>query len=148
MSRGSLFMRCPVIHFFLLLGLAGCTHRFTQADEVAIRQVMHAQEERWNAGDIPGFMQGYSDTICFIGRRGRTCGREAVTANYISSYPDQEAMGRLAFGIIEVVPVGEAGAWLTGTWQLARRKDTLAGGYSLLWTRERVGWRIVRDHSY
>jgi hypothetical protein len=75
----------------LVLFLAGCTADFTSADTEAIRDVMAMQEAAWDRGDIPGFMEGYSDTVCFISKRGVTCGREAVTANYLRSYPDKEA---------------------------------------------------------
>ncbi len=128
----------------------GCSqrYRFEQGDETAIRQVMTEQESAWNAGDIHGFMEGYADSVCFIGKSGRTCGREAVTANYVRSYPDKAAMGDLTFGIHEVVPAGADHAWLTGTWSLVRTADTLGGGFSLLWQRTPAGWRILRDHTY
>lgn len=132
----------------LLLVFAGCTSSFGSNDEAAIRTVMSEQGTAWDEGDIPGFMEGYSDTICFIGKKGKTCGREAVTANYIKSYPDKAAMGDLSFGIHEVIPAGADHAWMTGTWTLYRAADTLGGGFSLLWARETEGWRIVRDHTY
>lgn len=132
----------------LALFLVACSTVFGPADEAAIRAVMAGQEEAWDRGDIPGFMEGYSDSICFIGRRGRTCGRDAVTANYLRKYPDKAAMGDLTFGIHEVVPAGAGHAWLTGTWQLVRPADTLGGGFTLLWVKGPEGWKIVRDHSY
>ncbi|MBL7940923.1 MAG: nuclear transport factor 2 family protein [Flavobacteriales bacterium] len=109
---------------------------------------MMDQEQAWDHGDIPAFMQHYSDTICFIGRGSRTCGREAVTANYLKTYPDKGAMGDLSFGIDEILPAGKDHAWVTGTWKLYRATDTVGGGFSLLWAKERAGWRIVRDHTY
>ncbi len=115
---------------------------------VAIQQVMRDQEKVWNRGDIPGFMIGYSDTICFIGSKGRTCGKESVTANYLHSYPDAGAMGLLHFDIDERLPIGALNAWVTGRWTLHRSADTLAGGFTLLWAKEGSDWRIVRDHSY
>ncbi|MEZ4738080.1 MAG: nuclear transport factor 2 family protein [Flavobacteriales bacterium] len=116
--------------------------------ERAIRTVMAEQESAWDRGDIPGFMEGYSDTICLISRKGRTCGRDAVTANYIKSYPDRSAMGDLAFTIHEVLPSGSSNAWVTGEWVLYREADTVQGGFSLFWAKETEGWRIVRDHTY
>ncbi len=128
--------------------LAGCSGKKPSFDAAPILTVMDQQEQAWNRGDLPGFMSGYSDTICFIGSRGMTCGRDEVTANYVKSYPDARAMGKLTFGILEVVPAGEGHAWVSGTWALARTRDTLSGGYSLLWVKESGAWRIVRDHSY
>jgi len=123
-------------------------HAFSSADEQAIRSVMAQQESAWDRGDIPGFMAGYADTVVFLSPQGSTRGREAVTANYMRSYPDVQAMGDLTFGINEVVPAGARHAWSTGTWRLVRAADTLSGAYSLLWVRQAEGWRIARDHTY
>lgn len=131
--------------FFHLLQSCG-----TPKDDphTAIRQVMALQEAAWDRGDIPGFMDGYADTVCFIGRNSRTCGREAVEARYLQRYPDKAAMGDLSFGIDEVLLAGERHAWLTGSWELVRTADTLGGGFSLFWVKGPQGWRIVRDHTY
>lgn len=119
-----------------------------QADEGAIRKVMDEQEAAWDRGDIRGYMAGYAEDVCFIGRRGRTCGKEAVTLNYEKSYPDKAAMGDLHFALHEVLPAGGEHAWVTGTWELFRAADTLSGGFSLLWRKGPDGWLILRDHSY
>jgi uncharacterized protein (TIGR02246 family) len=132
----------------LLLILTACAPDFGPKDEAAIRQVMAQQEVAWDRGDITGFMEGYADTVCFLSRRGPTCGRDAVTANYRRSYPDAMAMGDLAFNIQEVLPAGGDHAWVTGTWEVHRATDTIGGGFSLLWVRGPQGWRIVRDHTY
>jgi len=132
---------------FLLL-LVSCAPRFNASDEEAIRRVMSDQEAAWDRGDIVAFMKGYTDSVCFISKKGMICGREAVTENYEQSYPDKAAMGDLAFGIHEVVPAGAYNAWVTGTWELYRTADTLGGGFSLLWAKGSEGWRIARDHTY
>ncbi len=117
-------------------------------DMAPIRVALSDQEQAWDRGDIPGFMNAYSDTICFISSRGERCGKEEVAASYQRNYPDKAAMGDLAFEIHEVIPVGRGHAWCTGTWQLYRSADTLGGGFTLLWTLEEQGWRITRDHTY
>lgn len=139
-------MKHPIALILLFL-LASCA-TFTKGDEQAIREVMAMQESAWDRGDIPGFMNGYADSVCFASPHGSTCGRDAVTANYQKSYPDQAAMGDLTFGIDEVLGVDADHAWVTGTWKLHRRADTLGGGYSLLWCRLPQGWRILRDNTY
>ncbi|HNR56027.1 MAG TPA: nuclear transport factor 2 family protein [Flavobacteriales bacterium] len=142
-SPGSCALPLIVI---LIHGCGGASEPAT--DEAAIRKVMAGQEAAWDRGDLSGFMDGYDDRVCFIGRKGMTCGRDAVTRNYEKSYPDQAAMGDLRFTIHEVLPAGTGHAWVTGNWQLTRTSDTLGGGFSLLWKREKAGWRIIRDHSY
>lgn len=131
-----------------MLLMIGCGSTPVTFGPDLIRIAMADQQKAWNAGDIKSFMIGYSDTICFINSKGTTCGREAVTANYERSYPDREAMGHLEFGIDEIIPAGEKHAWVTGTWALERTADTLNGGFSLLWVKEKDTWRIVRDHTY
>lgn len=121
---------------------------FTRKDDASIRQVMSAQEKAWDRGDIPGFMEGYSDSVCFVSKKGITCGKAGVTANYVKSYPDKAAMGDLTFGGLEILGAGADNAWCTGTWELIRAQDTLGGGFSLLWERTAQGWRILRDHTY
>lgn len=136
-------------HLYLLCAaMLGCGRTFTPADEAAIHRVMDDQEQAWDRGDIPGFMEGYADSVCFIGKNGRTCGKAAVTANYQRSYPDRAAMGDLTFDRLEVLPAGADHAWCTGRWRLVRAVDTLGGGFSLFWEREAQGWRILRDHTY
>ncbi len=132
---------------------------FTSADDTAIREVMADQERAWDRGDIPGFMEGYADSICFISLKGKSCGKAAVTAHYVKTYPDKAAMGDLSFGQLEILGAGANNAWATGTWKLVRAADTLGGGFSLFWQRMPQGrlregasatarWRIVRDHTY
>lgn len=120
---------------------------FSPADADSIRAVMDRQEKAWDRGDLDDFMAGYSDSTCFIGRKGLTCGKKEVTASYKEAYPDT-AMGDLTFGITELKAAGADHAWLTGTWRLRFPHDTLGGGFSLLWQREGSHWRILRDHSY
>lgn len=131
-----------------LLCCVCCSSNSMNDADAAIRGVMAEQEAAWDRGDIPAFMAGYSDTICFISKKGKTCSKAAVTANYLKTYPDKRIMGDLQFGIHEIVMAGTDNAWLTGTWELYRAADTLGGGFSLLWAKEQVGWRIVRDHTY
>ncbi|HEY0977881.1 MAG TPA: nuclear transport factor 2 family protein [Flavobacteriales bacterium] len=144
-------MRILSLPFAALLVLSACQRPDAAADAQAIREVMDRQQRDWNEGDILGFMDGYADSVCFLGRKGRTCGRTAVTAQYIRNYPDTTAMGKLTFSDLEVLPAGNH-AWCTGKWQLVRNgkepRDTLGGGFSLYWQRGNKGWRILRDHTY
>lgn len=134
----------PLFGLFLLFA---CGPGPTTNDDAAIRNAMQLQQVAWNNGDIPGFMIAYSDTICFISKKGRTCGKAAVTSNYQQSYPDKATMGQLQFGIHEVLPANDR-AWVTGSWELHREKDTVGGGFSLFWVNEDGNWRIVRDNTY
>ncbi len=140
-------MRFSVIPLIGSICLFSCASS-SNHPEAAIRQVMADQEAAWDRGDIPGFMDGYADTVCFIGPNSRTCGREAVQARYMQRYPDRASMGDLSFGIDEVVIAGDRNAWLTGTWRLVRAADTLGGGFALFWAHGPDGWRVARDMTY
>ena len=142
------FLAIAMVRITALLLLFVSCATFQAEDEAAIRMVMAQQEVAWDKGDIPGFMEGYADSICFIGRNERTCGKEKVTANYLKSYPDRARMGDLTFELDEVVPAGPVNAWVTGGWTLHRATDTVGGGFSLLWAKGPKGWQIVRDHTY
>ncbi len=133
---------------FILLLVACAPQEFNAADEEAIRSVMAEQQVAWNNGDIPGYMEGYSDSICFISTSERACGKAEVTGRYERKYADREAMGRLDFSGLEVLTAGKDHAWCSGAWRLRRSADTLSGGFSLLWERTSKGWKILRDQSY
>ena len=135
--------------FFVAFSIWGCTSSdLTGADRDAIKSVMAEQAAAWNEGDIPGFMEAYADSACFITARERTCGRVAVTARYEMRYRVRKAMGKLEFDRIEVLGAGADHAWCTGAWRLTREQDTLSCEFSLFWMRTAQGWRILRDHTY
>ena len=115
-----------------------------------IDSIMQNQEESWNRGDIPSFMNGYwkNDSLSFISRRGLTKGFNATLENYFGSYPDTTSMGRLEFNNQEILRIEDHHALVIGSWTLFRTADTLTGMYSLTWrwNKER-GWEIIADHS-
>jgi ketosteroid isomerase-like protein len=132
----------------LALSLVCCNNGNKPIADAAIRGEMDRQALAWNRGDIPGFMAAYADSICFISAKERTCGKALVTKRYMNRYPNKATMGKLEFGQLEILPAGADHAWCTGTWRLARRADTLSGGFSLFWVLTPAGWRILRDHTY
>lgn len=118
-------------------------------DSLAIEELMKAQEAAWNFGDIETFMQSYwkSDSLRFIGKRGLQMGWQNTLDNYKKSYPDQAAMGRLAFENLDIDRLDSDHAFVIGRWTLYRAVDTLGGHYSLLWKKINNKWVIVADHS-
>jgi ketosteroid isomerase-like protein len=111
--------------------------------------VIRAQEDAWNRGDIAGFMEGYerSEDITFSSDRGMTRGWQAVLDRYRKTYPDRGAMGKLTFTNLEVTPLGDDAALVTGEWRLERERDAPGGVFSLVMKRLPQGWRIVHDHT-
>ncbi len=115
----------------------------------AIDRIMAAQETAWNTGDLDAFMSGYweSDSLTFVGSKGLTKGYAPVLANYKKSYPNQAAMGKLAFDVLSKEPLGDKAYQVLGKWTLFRTEDTLSGHYTLLWKYLNKEWVIVTDHS-
>ena len=79
--------RLTVLCFLLMASLAsGLQANGQGADTLAIRQVLQRQEDAWNRGDIPAFMEGYwkSDSLVFTGASGPTRGWQATLENLLA----------------------------------------------------------------
>lgn len=120
-----------------------------RAEENAIRQVMHTQQEAWNRADIETFMEGYwkSDSLKFIGRNGITYGWQTTLDNYKKSYPTPDAMGKLTFTILTLDILSETSAFMIGRWHLKRATDEPGGHFTLLWRKINGKWVIIADHT-
>ena len=121
---------------------------FAQTNVEAIKKVLDEQQECWNSGDIPCFMEGYwkSDSLKFIGKSGIKYGWQNTLDNYIKSYPDKATMGVLTFGLLNIEPVGPD-YLVTGTWHLQRKEDAPNGLFTLIWRKIDGEWKIIYDHS-
>jgi ketosteroid isomerase-like protein len=128
---------------FLTIGL--------QAQETGRERVlrnMAQQQEAWNRGDVPGFMEHYwhDDSLKFIGSKGITYGWQKTLDNYLKSYPDKAAMGSLKFTIVEATLLSPVSVYVIGKWELQKEKP--AGGYfTLMWKKIGGKWVIVSDHT-
>jgi ketosteroid isomerase-like protein len=117
----------------------------------AIISVLNKSADDWNRGDIDAFATSYKNSpdILFIGRPIRH-GYAQMLARYKASYPTQERMGTLSFTQLEVQPLDERIATVTGNFHLER---SLSGGgnadgyFLLVMERTPQGWKVVRDDS-
>jgi ketosteroid isomerase-like protein len=114
-----------------------------------IREVLHAQQEAWNSGDIDKFMNGYarSKSTSFVSEDTITLGWQTVRDRYKKKYSDREAMGTLTFSDLEITALGSNAAIAVGRWQLERKSDQPHGRFTLVFRRLAEGWRIVHDHT-
>ena len=135
--------------FLLLFVLASHAGFSQKSEEAKIRQLLLAQTESWNRGDIEGFMQTYwkSDSLMFIGKSGVTRGWQKTLENYKKGYPDAAAMGKLSFDILSVKMVAQNHCFVVGKWMLKRSIGDVSGHYTLLLKKMGGRWVIVADHS-
>ena len=120
-------------------------------DAQAIRAVMDRTVVDWNRGDLDAFATGYKNSpdILFVGPKIAR-GYEQMLESYRKGYPTKEKMGTLSFSEVEVQPLDERFATVTGKFHLER---TATGGgnadgfYLLVFEKTPDGWKIVRDDS-
>lgn len=139
-------MKIALSFLFLIISAVA----FSQSnEEKAIRQILAAQTQSWNRGDIKGFMQTYwrSDSMMFIGKGGVHFGWETTLNNYKKAYPDTAAMGKLSFNIITVKKLSPEYYYVVGKWMLKRTAGDLNGHYDLLLRKIKGKWVIIADHS-
>jgi uncharacterized protein (TIGR02246 family) len=117
-----------------------------------IRTLFKNSEAAWNRGDLPAFASDYEDSpeTTFIGREITRGGTRAILERYRRSYPNREAMGRLAFSEIEIRTLAADVALATGKYELKRTVaaggDT-SGRFTLVLRKSAAGWKIIHDHS-
>lgn len=117
----------------------------------AIRAVLDKQVEDWNRGDMEAFTAGYKNSpdILFIGSK-ISRGYAQMVETYRRNYGTKEKMGTLSFSELEVQPLDEQLATVTGHFHLER---TAAGGgnsdghFLLVFEKTPEGWKIVRDDT-
>lgn len=124
---------------------------------IQIEAALEDSADAWNRGDLDAFLAVYSDDpgITFTGAKGIERGVGAIRGRYARHYPDQFGPGErprrslLSFAFEEFQLIGRTHAHLIARWTLtpAAGGATTTGMTSLLFRRERGGWKIVADHS-
>ena len=114
-----------------------------------IEKVLTLQQDAWNRGDIPGFVEYYwkSSELTFSGANGVTRGWDGLLARYQRSYPDRATMGKLSFSDLETRMLAPDAALVLGRWRLTREKDAPGGVFTLVVRKFPIGWRVIHDHT-
>jgi uncharacterized protein (TIGR02246 family) len=121
------------------------------AEAQAITTVLNKSADDWNRGDLDAFATSYKNSpdILFMGRTIQH-GYAQMLAHYKAAYTNPAAMGTLNFTQLEVQPLDERFATVTGRFHLER---TAAGGgkadgyFLLVVEHTSAGWKIVRDDT-
>lgn len=121
----------------------------SSADSAAIMAVFNMQENAWNEGDIPTFMEGYwkSEHLVFTGSGGPVYGWQNTFERYKRSYPDRTIMGTLSFDIVNMRAVTEEVALVIGKFYLKREIEDASGYFTLVWKKVDGKWLIISDHT-
>ena len=117
----------------------------------AVRAVLDKQVADWNRGDMEAFAAGYKNSpdILFIGSK-ISRGYAQMLDTYRKNYGTKEKMGTLNFSELEVQPLDERFATVTGHFHLER---SAAGGgnsdghFLLVFEKTPEGWKVVRDDT-
>ena len=134
-----------------LLPSAAAQAAANSAEKEAIVAMLNKQADDWNRGDLEAFATGYKNSpdILFMGRTIRR-GYGQMLEGYRKSFPTRDAMGTLTFSNLEVQPLDEHFATVTGRFHLERKAagGGNAGGYYLLVVEKTpLGWKIIRDDT-
>ncbi|NCT92796.1 MAG: nuclear transport factor 2 family protein [Chitinophagaceae bacterium] len=134
---------------WLLCCIIPCLLAAQSKDETAIRKILADQTNAWNRGAIPDFMKGYwvNDSLLFVGKNGPTYGYQQTLSNYLKSYPDTAAMGKLQFTLLQLRPLSSDYYFVLGKWHLTRTIGNVQGHFTLLFRKLKGNWVIVADHS-
>ncbi len=143
------------IHFALIglaaiLGSTSILAESPRSDAASeIENVLQAQQEAWNRGDIDAFMNGYwrSEETVFVSGDEVTRGWQKVLDRYKKKYSDRAKMGTLTFSHLEITPLGNDSVVALGSWKLKRANDQPHGRFTLILRHFPEGWRIVHDHT-
>ena len=133
----------------LILGCANA-RSFGAADRAAVVDLLRAQQDAWNRGDLDAFLRAYEpgpELVFTSGGQVRR-GYEETRARYRTRYQTEAAaMGHLDFELLDLRPLGRDGAIVLGRWRLSDTPQAGEGVFSLAFLRTASGWRIVHDHT-
>lgn len=116
-------------------------------ETLAITDLLEAQDEAWNRGDIDAFMDGYwkSPDLRFASGGTVTRGWDGTNARYHNTYGTPEKMGKLITSDYEIVILAPDAAIAHGAWKLERADDTPSGLYTLVLRKFSDDWKIISD---
>lgn len=118
----------------------------------AVEAAMADSAAGWNAGDLAAFMAIYSEApdTSFVTKTGVLRGKAVLAERYRTKYDFANAAkrGRLGFETLDFRLLDQGHVLYIGRYTLTARDGSLQSGMtSLVFRKERAGWRIIADHS-
>jgi ketosteroid isomerase-like protein len=143
-----------ILMALLLLALAtpAMARRSAPTVQQTIEGAMTESAAGWNAGDVERFMAIYSATpqTSFVVKDGLIRGKPAMIARYRERYDfsDPAKRGKLTFKTLDFRQLDASHVLYIGRYLLTYPDGkTASGPTTLIFARERDGWRIIADHS-
>ncbi|HSI18483.1 MAG TPA: SgcJ/EcaC family oxidoreductase [Sphingomonas sp.] len=143
-----------ILMALLLLALATPAMARWSAPTVqrSIEAAMTESAAGWNAGDVERFMAIYSAApqTSFVVKDGLIRGKPAMIARYRERYDfsDPAKRGTLTFKTLDFRQLDPSHALYIARYLLTYPDGkTASGPTTLIFARERGGWRIIADHS-
>lgn len=136
----------------LLVLSAPAMARGVTTPQAAVEAAMTDSAAGWNAGDLARFMAIYSEApdTSFVTKTGVLRGKAVMAERYRTKYDFANAAkrGRLGFETLDFRLLDPAHALYIGRYTLtAGDGSNQSGMTSLVFRKERGGWRIIADHS-
>lgn len=124
----------------------------TSDADLAIANVLHAQVDAWNRGDLKGFMAGYwnSPDLVFASGKQETQGWEQVYKRYQAHYQSGDTeMGKLSLGYMKPAHLLAPDiAYVDGDYRLSTSNGKESHGvFTLIFRKFPEGWRVVHDRT-
>ena len=134
---------------FGVMGIAGCATVDHRVDQQAIHDVLQAQAQAWNRGDMTSFMDGYerSPDIIFTSSAVIRRGFAETLTRYQQAYSDKGHMGNLSFDVLDTRFIGRDAAVVLGRYTLRDTPKSGTGLFTLVFVRTADGWRCIHDHT-
>jgi uncharacterized protein (TIGR02246 family) len=146
-------MRRILIALLLVAFGTSATARHTAPSaQRAIERAMTESAAGWNVGDVERFMAVYSagSHTSFVVKDGLIRGKPAMIARYRERYnfSDPAKRGTLTFRTLDFRQLDPRHALYIARYLLTYPDGkTASGPTTLIFQRERDGWRIIADHS-
>lgn len=149
-------IRMMIAAMALLLAVPAAAQTGDQV-RTTIDAAMRESAGGWSAGDLDAFLAVYSrdPATSFAGKKGIDRGVSDIRRRYQAGYADQfggsdpAKKTSLAFTLLDFRMLGRDHALWIGRYVLRTpdQKITSEGTTSLIFHRERGGWKIIADHS-
>ena len=126
--------------------------RSVPAVQDAVEGAMADSAAGWNAGDLATFMAIYSEApdTSFVTKTGVLRGKAMMAERYRSKYDFANAAkrGKLGFATLDFRLLDPGHVLYIGRYTLIAVDGRVQSGItSLVFRKERAGWRIIADHS-